>query len=215
MRTDDRARYLGDKDDAILSKKSVSIVGLGAVGASMAAMLGREGVEMRLIDMGRVEEEDMHRLSLFYEEDITKFKVKQAKSRITAINPHAQVKSFHEELTESNVFLLQGDCIIDASNDSETNELVAKHALSKKIPLIIIRYCADQAKILVAQKKLPIKEIDAVDLGYIDEEGVFGPVTTLAASVGVAQLIQVLLGDTASKRIELDAWKMKAKVVRL
>lgn len=217
MRTDDRARYknIGDTGDAILNDKTVSIVGLGAVGATMASIIGREGITMRMVDMGRVEEADMHRLSLFYEEDITKFKVKQAKVRIAAINPTTQVKSFHEELSENNIFLLKGDCIIDASNDDEVNDLTFRHAQDKKIPIIIVRYCGDQARILVAQKKLPLKTLKEISLGHIEEEGVFGPVTSMAASTAVSHLIQLLLDDTTSMRIELDAWKTKAKVTKL
>src|SRR4051812_17378543 len=126
-------------EQKILHGKTVALAGLGSVGSSIATMLARESVDLRLVDMGRVEEEDMHRLDLFHEEDITKFKVKQAKTRLAAINPKVQVKSFHEEMTNENVFLLQGDVIIDATNNDELNTLTLPHAVKKKCAFILVR----------------------------------------------------------------------------
>ncbi len=217
MNTDLRVIYknIGEQADRELFEKSVSIVGLGGAGAMAASLLGREGIALRLVDMGRVEEEDMHRLSLFYDEDITKFKVKQAKARINAINPTVPIKSFHEELTDDNIFLLKGDCIIDATNDIEINKKIFKFATEKKIPLVTVRYSGDQGRILVTQKKLALKAVESIQLEKMTKRGIFGPVTAMAGSCAVAQVMKVLLGEKASFSIELDAWKPKIKLTKL
>jgi molybdopterin/thiamine biosynthesis adenylyltransferase len=165
--------------------------------------------------MGRVEESDMHRLALFHEEDITKFKVKQAKSRLAAINPAVPVKSFHEEILPGNVFLLEGDVIVDATNNDAINGLTIAHAVKKKFPLVLVRTAGSKATVLVLQKNAPAKLVDKVRLPSIEKEGIFGPVATLAASLAVGQIMQVLLGDKSSRIIELDAWDPKAKVTKL
>ena len=217
MRTDDRARYknIGDEGDAILSEKTVSVAGLGAVGSTVAVMLGRENLNLRLVDMGRVVEAEMHRLSLFYEEDITKFKVKLAKARINAINPTTQVKSFHEELNESNIFLLKGDVIVDATNNPNVNELTFKHAIANKTPLVLVRYCGDTAKVLVVKKKVAAKVLEKVDLPEITKKGIFGPVTNAAASIVTGQVLKTLLDKSENSLIEINAWTPKLKVTKL
>lgn len=217
MRTDDRARYenVGELGDHELYEKTVSIAGLGGVGATVAAILARENISLRLVDKGRVEEQDMHRLSMFYEEDITKFKVKQAKQRIANINPNLQVKSFHEELSENNLFLLKKDIIVDCTNDDETSELIISHAHEKSLPLVIAKYGADTAKIVVLQKKAPAKLLEKAAVPSIEEAGIFGPVTTMAASMVAAQVMKILLGEKGSYIIEMNAWNNELKISKI
>jgi molybdopterin/thiamine biosynthesis adenylyltransferase len=201
--------------DRVLQGKTVALAGLGSVGSTMATMLARESVDLRLVDMGRVEEEDMHRLDLFHEEDITKFKVKQAKARLFAINPKAQVKSFHEEITDSNVFLLQGDVIVDATNSDEINKLVLPHATKKKLPLVLVRCSGPQAKILVLTKAPPAKIQEKLKLPSVEKSGIFGPVTNMAASIAVSEVLKIMLGQKINVLIECDAWEAKIKVTKL
>jgi molybdopterin/thiamine biosynthesis adenylyltransferase len=178
-------------------------------------MLAREEIDLRLTDMGRVEESEMHRLALFYEDDITKFKVKQAKLRVSLINPNAEVKSFHEEVDKGNVFLLQGDVIIDATNKDETNKIVADHAVKKKVPLIIVRASGSSAIVIVSHKAIPAAQLKKLALAPVAKAGIFGPVTSLAASVVVAEVLKILLGEKENKMIELDAWSSSLKVTKL
>lgn len=217
MKTEDRARFaqIGDEGDTAITGSTVSIAGLGGMGTAVAGILARENVDLRLVDKGRVEEEDMHRLSVFYEEDITKFKVKVAKARLAAINPTVQVKSFHEELNEQNLFLMKGDVLIDTSNNEEINDLLFRHAIEKKLPLVLGRYAGSTYRVLVAQKKLPVKTLEKVALPGLDEKGVFGPVTTLTGSVLAGEVLKILLGENGSYIISGDAWKRTCRVTKL
>ncbi|MBR9700330.1 ThiF family adenylyltransferase [Candidatus Woesearchaeota archaeon] len=213
MKTEDRARYknIGDKGDTTLSQATISIAGIGSVGASVASMLGREHINLRMMDMGRVEERDMHRTAIFYEEDIAKFKVKQAKARIQAITPTVRVKSFHEEISDNNIFLLKGDLIIDATNNPEVNKLTLKHAIRDKTPLIIVRYGGDTSKMLVLHKKIPAKMMEKLEVPNIMSAGIFGPLTSMTAAAVVTQATKIILGEKKNKLIELDIWKGKIK----
>jgi adenylyltransferase/sulfurtransferase len=217
MRTLARARCkrIGERGEAKLRNRTVAIAGIGAVGSSIANMLAREDIHLRLVDMGRVEEEDMHRLTIFYEEDITKFKVKQAKLRLNAINPNVQIKSFHEEINEESVFLLQGDVIVDASNNPYTNALTFAYAAKKRYPFILLRYSGTAARILVMQRPLPAKILDKLSLPAEETEGIFGPVTIMAASFAVAAIMKILISDKSSHLIECDAWDSKVKITKL
>lgn len=217
MKTADRAKFkrIGAKGDAHLLKSTISIAGLGGVGATVAAVLAREHITLRLIDSGRVEERDMHRLALFYDDDITKFKVKQAKVRLAGINPSLVVKSFHEEISPDSLFLLQGDCIVDATNNPEINELTIPFAAKKKLPLVLVRYSGSKANILVLQKSPPAKILEKISLPLIEKDGIFGPVTTMAGSAAAGQVLRVLLGEKGSYLLQLDAWDLTLKTTKL
>jgi len=217
MHTEDRARFkkIGEKGDAKLHGKTVAVAGIGSVGSSIATILAREDIDLRIVDMGRVEETDMHRLALFYEEDITKFKVKQAKARLAAINPKVHVKSFHEELAGSNIFLLEGDCIVDATNNDDINRLTLVHAAKKKYPLVMVRCSGAAVRILVLHKSVSAKILDKVALPPTEKDGIFGPATTLAATIAVTQVMRSLLGDKQNLLIACDAWEPKVKITKL
>ena len=214
---EDRSRFkkIGAKGDEQLQGRTVALAGLGSVGSTVAAMLAREDIDLRLIDMGRVDEMEMHRLSLFQEEDITKFKVKQAKYRLSAISPRVQVKSFHEEITDTNIFLLQGDVIVDTTNSEDINKLSIPFAVKKKVPLVLVRYTGSVAKILVLQKAAPAKILEKMSVPPIAKEGIFGPATTFSASIATAEIMKVLLGEKQSYLIECDGWDAKIKVTKL
>lgn len=218
MKTRHRTLFkeIGEEGNEKLKGHQITIVGLGSVGSEVAEVLAREDFELRLVDRGRVEEEDMSRLNLFVEEDITKFKVKQAKKRIEEINSQIKVKSFHEDLNEENVFLVKSELVIDSSNQPEANELVSKYCQANKVPLIYVRYSGSKVKILVANKKLTQKNFDALnDVGNVTEEGVISPTTMLASMIIIKRVFKYFLGDKGSYLIEADAWAGKIKTTKL
>jgi homoserine dehydrogenase len=207
---------IGEEGDDKLAGHTVSVVGLGTVGSQVADILAREDFDLRLIDRGRVEEVDMGRLSLFQEEDITKFKVKQAKRRLEAINPRVKVKSFHEDLHEQNVFLVKSEFVIDATNQPEVNKLIFDYCQENKIPLLILRYSESKAKLLVANKKITAKQYDWIeDTGNVTEEGIYSGCVLSAAAHVITQVYKFFLGDTASYQIALDSWDFDNSITKL
>jgi molybdopterin/thiamine biosynthesis adenylyltransferase len=70
-------KFIGKDGLETLQSKTVSIVGLGGVGSTVAQILVRNGIKVRVVDKGRVDEKDVPRQTLFMEEDVTKFKAKQ------------------------------------------------------------------------------------------------------------------------------------------
>jgi molybdopterin/thiamine biosynthesis adenylyltransferase len=215
MKTDTRAQYIGDKNDQALLGKTVSLAGLGSVGSFLSEILCREQIGLRLVDKGRVDEDDMHRLGLFYEEDITRFKVKQAKSRLAAIIPGVPVKSFHEELGDGNVFLLKGDVIVDATNSNDLNELIMKQAISQKAPGVIVRYSGTTAKVLVYTKKPTKKAIASVSLPSVEEVGMVGSLSATVAGVVASQVQALLLGEKRNFVLTVDVAKNSIRTTKL
>lgn len=218
MRTLYRSTFkeIGEAGNEKLLGRKVTVAGVGGIGSVVTSMLTREDFDLRIIDRGRVEEMDMNRMGLFIEQDITKFKAKQAKSHASAINPKVSFKSFHEELNESNVFLVKADCVIDATNNPETNEQIFSYCQKEKIPLIIARYAGSKAEILIATKKLTKKAFEEfLKIPTIDEEGALSPTTHGAAAIVVSELFKLLLNKGAAKRVTLDVWGTKIKEKKL
>lgn len=218
MRTLYRAKFppIGEKGNVKLEGRQVTVAGLGGVGSIVTSMLAREDFELRIIDKGRVEEMDMNRMALYVEDDITKFKAKQAKVRVGAINPKLQMKSFHEELGPNNVFLVKSDCVIDTSNNDAINTIIFDYCQQQRIPLILARYSGSTAELLVAVKKVSKNALaECLKMPSTEKVGAISPATHAAAAIVVAELFKILLGKGTNKRVTFDVWTGKFKEKRL
>ena len=98
-------KEIGEKGQKELQKKTVALVGLGNIGSTVAVMLLRSGINIRFIDKGRCSINDSSSQLIYLEEDDTRFKAKQAKKRLEQINPKVKIRTFHEDLTEQNIFI--------------------------------------------------------------------------------------------------------------
>jgi len=214
MRTLYRSQFkpIGEAGNKKLTGKNVTVAGLGGVGSIVTGMLAREDFSLRIIDKGRVEEVDMNRMGLYSEDDITKFKAKQAKQRVSAINPKLNLKSFHEELSEANVFLVKAECVVDCTNNDNTNVMIFDYCQSHKVPLILASYSGATAHVLVAAKKIPRKAFEEyLKMPTTEKEGAISPGTHATASIAVAELFKIILGKGQSKLIVYDVWNGKYK----
>ena len=199
---------IGNKS-AGLRKKVVTIIGAGGLGSVVADMLFREGVDIRIIDKGRIEIPDLQRQSLYVEEQDNKFKAKEVKKKLEEIDSKNKVKTFHEELVKDNLFLLDStDLIIDCSNNTETMEIIADY-VKKKTPLINCKYAGSEGAIFISDKKHLYKEvIDKVKIGEIEEKGIINATVHLAAGVMVSQALKTLVGEKITDNfIVFDVWK--------
>ncbi|MGM5479880.1 MAG: HesA/MoeB/ThiF family protein [Nanobdellota archaeon] len=197
-----------------LNNKTVSVIGLGGVGSSVIEALARNSINLRLVDKERVYEQEIPRQTLYTKEDISKFKAKQAKKLLENITENIQIKSFHEELHEDNMFLLKADVIIDASNNIKTSLLVNKYALENKIPLITISYSKHKGHVLVVdkqqEKKGPCLKCleEEFDTGMIKKEGVYSPITQFISSIVINETLKELLDvDMETTLLKVDALK--------
>ncbi len=202
-------KQIGERAGEMRSK-TITIVGLGGVGSVLAEMTARAGIGLRIIDKGRVLEEELQRQSLFLNEDVTKFKAKQAKKRLEAINPEAKVKAFHEELNQNTTYLLESDLVVDCSNDLKVSMLVDKYCSKKGIPMIYCYAAGTQGQVFVVYKKASLNEIsDYVKNQRIREEGITAAAVHMGASIIASTAAKLLLDMPYEKNmVAYDAWDL-------
>ncbi|MGM5481374.1 MAG: HesA/MoeB/ThiF family protein [Nanobdellota archaeon] len=207
-----------DKKIEELNKKTIAIVGLGGVGSTVAEMLARNNINLRIVDKERVYEEEVPRQTLYTREDISKFKAKQAKKRLEEITKNVKIKTFHEELHEDNLFLLNADVIIDSSNNIKTALMVNKYALDNKIPLITVNYAGTKGHLLVIDRnqyaKCPCVGCveEELNLGKLKEKGVYSPTTTILAGLAANAAIKNLLDiENVEQLLKVDAFKTEIR----
>ncbi len=194
------------KDASELRKKTVTIVGLGSIGSAVAESLARIGINLRIIDKDRVYEEDLPALSLFTEEHLQKFKAKEAKKILEQINKEIKIKAFHEQLTETNAFLVESDLIIETTGSMETALIVDKAA--KKKPLIYARAKGTKAIVYLATETRLKDAKKFFEKEQPEGEGIIRSTAQIIAGLIVNKAIKILTGQKVEKNcLEVDTWK--------
>ncbi len=132
---------IGAEGQRKLADARVAIVGCGATGSALAALLARAGVgTLRIIDRDYVEPSNLQRQSLFSEQDAADSlpKAIAAARQIAAFNSETVVEPKVEDLIPANIEdLLDGmPLILDGTDNFETRYLINDFAVERSIPWI-------------------------------------------------------------------------------
>ena len=201
----EQCSIVGKEGISQLRGKTVTIIGIGGVGTTLAQILARNGINIRIIDKDRIYDHEMPRMTVYQNEDIGKFKAKQMKKRLEAMSTDVKIKTFHEDLKEENVFLIDSDLVVDASNNLTTSLLINKYAVENKLPLLFCNYSGRKGNIIFVDKKANpkgpcihcIKE--ELQMPDFKEVGVYSPLTTFLAGLLASMVIKNLLGEENEK----------------
>jgi molybdopterin/thiamine biosynthesis adenylyltransferase len=197
----EQCSIVGKEGITQLKGKTVTIVGIGGVGTTLAQILARNGINLRIVDKDRIYDYEMPRMTVYANEDVGKFKAKQMKKRLESMTTDVKIKTFHEDLKEANLFLLDSDMIIDTSNNLETSRLINKYAIEKNTPLLFCNYSGRKGNIIIIDKKSnptgPCLECiyDELKMPDFKEVGVYSPLTTFLAGLSSSMIIKNLLGE--------------------
>ena len=225
----DRERYsrqilfseLGEAGQQKLLSARAVIVGCGALGSFQAAALARAGVgHIVIIDRDYVEPSNLQRQWLFDEEDARQGlpKAAAAATHLAAINSGVSVEPRVVDLTALNAeeLLLPTDVILDGSDNFDTRYLVNDVAVKHGVPWI---YGAAVGSYGVTMPVFPGRSACLTCLfphppsgtqPTCDTAGILNSVTSLIASLQVADAVKILAGksDPAAARLfSIDVWQ--------
>src|SRR5690625_2446283 len=96
----------GEAGQENLSRSAIMIMGAGALGTHAAELLTRMGAgKLIVIDMDIVELTNLHRQTLYTEEDVQlmKPKVEALKEKLEQINSEVEIKTLNTELNSHNI----------------------------------------------------------------------------------------------------------------
>ena len=110
-----------------LQKARVLIIGVGGLGCPAAQYLAGAGIgKIGLMDHDRVSLSNLHRQTLFTEDDIGKPKATVAKEKLQRLNSEIKLFDIEEALTIENAkkYCNQYDIILDGTDNLETKYLI-------------------------------------------------------------------------------------------
>jgi molybdopterin/thiamine biosynthesis adenylyltransferase len=212
---------LGAEGQARLAAARVAVVGCGATGSAVAALLGRAGVgSLRLLDRDYVEGSNLQRQTLFDEADAAESlpKALAAARKIAAFNAQITVEPQVTDLTPANAETLLADAqlILDGTDNLETRYLINDVAVKHGIPWV---YAAAVGAYAVTMNVLPgetaclsclFPSPPQGALETCDTAGILNPAAQLAASIEAMEALKILSGARGAVRrtlLSFDLWK--------
>ena len=214
----ERLKEIGKKGQSILSKKTVTIVGLGALGTNTAQLLARSGINLRLIEFDKVDLTNLQRQSLYEESDINKKKSKVSLNKLKKINSEIKIETFNERLNDNNLDLLKSDLVIDCTDNLTTRFLINDYCYNK-IPWIhtaAIKHTGVIYNILPKKPCLKCIYKKNIDLERCEEYGVLNTIVSLTSSIAVTQAIKILLNKSAEESlIRFNIWNNEIEKIKV
>ena len=208
---------IGPEGQKRLSHSRVAIVGCGATGSALAALLARSGVgTLRIVDRDYVEPSNLQRQTLFDENDARESvpKAIAAARQIARFNSQIVVEPSVADLTPGNIdSLLAGiDLILDGTDNFETRYLINDYALKNSVPWI---YSAAVGSYVLTMNILPSETaclsciFPNAPRGTVETcetAGILNSAVNLVASIAATEALKFLVGAREKMRRTLLSW---------
>jgi adenylyltransferase/sulfurtransferase len=215
-------RPIGEDGQEKIAAARVAIVGCGATGSALAALLARAGVgTLRIIDRDYVEPSNLHRQSLFDEADAAESlpKAIAAARKISGFNSDILVEPRVEDLIPSNIEAsLQGmDLILDGTDNFETRYLINDYAVDRSLPWI---YSAAVGSYAVTLNVIPgqtaclsciFPDSPRGIVETCETSGILNSTVNLVASIAATEALKILVAGVSAPTIRktllsFDLW---------
>jgi molybdopterin-synthase adenylyltransferase len=215
-------RGIGADGQDRLARARVAIVGCGATGSALAALLARAGVgTLRIIDRDYVESSNLQRQSLFDEKDASESlpKAIAAARKIAAFNSQVNIDPRVEDVVPNNIEgLLEGmGIILDGTDNFETRYLINDFAVKNSLPWI---YSAAVGSYAATMNILPGETACLACIfpdsprGIIETcetSGILNSAVNLVASITATETLKLLVGGARSPHLRrsllsFDLW---------
>jgi len=195
-----------------LSKACVCIVGAGGLGNPIASRLVGMGVgTVRLVDRDVIELSNLHRQTLFDEEDVGQVKVEAAARHLRRMNSDVSIEPLAVSVNQYNApQVIDGcDIVIDALDSVNARYALNLACVKKGIPFVTGAAVGVSGQVFTV---LPGKsacyfcmfpELDEDSMPTCSIEGVHPPILSMIGAIEVAEAVRIILGrdPNLSKRI--------------
>lgn len=192
-------RSITKKENEILKKSKICVVGCGGLGGYIIEMLGRLGLgTITAIDGDVFDETNLNRQILSNEENIGTSKALAAKSRMDLVNSDINIIPIAKYVDEDNgKEILKGhDLVVDALDNIYSRLVLQKICRELNIPLVhgaIAGWYGQVATIFPGDDSLDKIYGDKTSEGAEKELGNPSFTPSLISSIQVAEVVKVLI----------------------
>ncbi len=189
-------------------KKTVTIVGVGALGTFASSLLARAGVNLILIDQDIVQLDNLQRQILYDEKDINELKAKVAIKKLKKINSNITIKSHATHLDDNNSKILKSDLILDCTDNFETRRVINRYSKKTNISWIHAAATGVIGNVLFVDSNICFDCVYKSNINKnCDNEGVLNSLIAIVSSVQITQALKFLNNKEYSQNlIHINIW---------
>jgi molybdopterin/thiamine biosynthesis adenylyltransferase len=205
-------KEFGKEAQETLSTKHVALIGGGGLGSHSAELLVRMGIGgITIIDNDVVDESNLHRTSLFTEEDLGNPKAMVLQQKLQAVNSEVQVEGIRRIVIRENIeALVRGvDVILDGTDSLQLRFLLNDVSIKHDIPWVYAGVCDTVGMTMgIVPKKTPCLQCISQELSEqpAAEIPVLGTLPATIAAIQCNEAIKLLLGRPLAGLIIYDVW---------
>ncbi len=194
-------KNIGSLGQKKIIQSKVLIIGIGGLGCPVAEFLTRAGVgSLGIVDYDNINLSNIHRQSLYNNNDINKSKVSIAKKKLKKINPKIKIVCYKIKLDENNFNKIAKNYnyIVDGSDNFKTKFLINDFCLKYKKFLVtgaISKFDGHIFTFNFKEKETPClrcffqEDKISDDILNCEYEGILG---TVAGIIGTIQANEIL-----------------------
>ena len=195
---------IGKESQLNLNKKTITILGLGALGSNSANLLARAGINLKLIDFDTIDETNLLSQSLYNYNDLKKNKAETAYKKLKEINPLISINFINAIIDDSNLELLKSDLVLDCTDNISTRLLINEYCYKNKIPLVHSAVIGYKGVIYNSLDNQPC--LSCIYKSFSNEEkcetfGVLNTIVSLISSIASNEVIKILLKENYEKAL--------------
>lgn len=210
-----------------LKDSKMLIVGLGGLGCSASQYLAASGIgHLTLLDFDHVSLSNLQRQVLHCDARLNMPKVESAKIALEQLNPHIDIQTINEKLTEEKLSELipHFDLVLDCTDNVDIRNQLDRQCEKAHIPLIsgaAIRM-EGQISVFTYESNTPtyreLSKLFGQNILSCVEAGVIAPIVGIVGSIQALEAIKVRLKigkNLCGRLLIIDGFSMNIREIKL
>ena len=200
---------IGYQGQLKLKQAKVCVVGVGGLGNPITARLAAMGVgKIRIVDRDVIELSNLHRQTMFNEDDVGQVKVETAAKKLRKLNPDIIIEELPVSINDYTAFDAVDGCdvVIDALDSVNARYSLNKACIEKKIPFVTgaaVGVTGQSFTILPNESAcyhclFPALDEDSMPTCSI--EGVHPLILSIIGGIEVSEAVKIITGKEPSLR---------------
>ena len=198
---------IGYQGQLKLKQSKVCVVGVGGLGNPIVTRLAAMGVgKLRIVDRDVIELSNLHRQTMFNEDDVGQVKVETAAKKLRKLNPDIVVEELPVSINDYTALDVVDGCdvVVDALDSVDARYALNKACIEKKIPFVTgaaVGVTGQSFTILPNESAcyhclFPALDEDSMPTCSI--EGVHPSILSIIGGIEVSEAVKIITGKEPS-----------------
>ena len=198
---------IGYQGQLKLKNSKICVVGVGGLGNPITSRLAAMGVgTLRIVDRDVIELSNLHRQTMFDEDDVGQIKVEVAAKKLQKLNPDCKIESLAVSVNDYTALeVIEGcDVVIDALDSVNARYALNKACVKFNIPFVTGAAVGVSGQIFTilpgtsACYYCMFPSLDEDSMPTCSIEGVHPSILSIVGGIEVSEAVKVIMGKKPS-----------------